>query len=375
MKKLDTSLFIAVVGLAIFGLVMMSSMSVSASFELTSRLFDEPSNNYYFLKHLQYLVLFATPAFLLGAWLPSSVWRKWSPLMYLGGIALLILVFFIGENYNTTARQWIKLPGIPSIQPVEIVKIAMVVFFSALFANKKLEPDTFAGGFLPFVVILAVPSALIIAQPDFGSWFVMTTACAAIYFAAGGHIRHMIVGAIVALGGLLGLIKLLQFDYIFRRLGTFFAPDPTSDVAYQITQAKIAIGSGGLWGRGFQNSIQKFNYLPEVQSDTIFSAISEEMGFFRILLLIGVYLLIAHRGFHIAAHAPDQFTKLLAVGLTTLVVGQAFINIAVNLALFPNTGITLPLLSYGGTSLMFTLLTLGILLHISGNLQYRNKRY
>ena len=215
---------------------------------------------------------------------------------------------------------------------------------------------------------------MIIIQSDFGSLFVLAMTATAIYFVAGASIAHLLGGFLVALLG--GTIIILTNDYILHRIKVFLNPelDPLN-TGFQMKQALIAIGSGGLFGRGFQNSIQKFDYLPEVQSDTIFAAISEEMGFFRILMLIGIYLFIAYRGYCIAEKAPNLFAKLMAVGLTTLIAGQAFINIAVNMALLPNTGITLPLISYGGSSLWSSFIAFGLLLHISGQLKAPKKTY
>ncbi|MCB9809566.1 FtsW/RodA/SpoVE family cell cycle protein [Candidatus Peribacteria bacterium] len=375
MKAFDRWLLLAVVVLAVFGLVMMSSMSISASYELTKDSLTGPTNNFYFFRHMRYLAL-GVGAFFLGYRFPYESLKRFSPLIYLVGVALLIAVFVVGTDYNTAARQWLQLGPLPSLQPVEYMKPAIIVFFSAMFGSGKLDADTVGGGLLPFFIVLGVPAALIFAQPDLGSLAVLVLSSLAVYFAAGGHVRHILLGGMGGLLGVLGLIKILNYDYVLRRLMTFWQPEAGSDAAYQIEQALIAIGSGGVWGRGFQQGIQKFDYLPEVQSDTIFAAISEELGFVRIVLLLGLYLFIAYRGFRIARYAPDDFTRYLAVGLTTMVVGQAFANIAVNLALFPNTGITLPLISSGGSSLIFTLLSLGMLLHISEHVSFtQSKRW
>lgn len=365
MQSIDKGLFFSFVGLTLFGLVMMSSMSVAGSFDVTGR------NDFYFWKHFWHIFL-GIPIFLVALKFPYDKLRQFSPFLFILSISLLLLVLLKGQDFGTAAKSWLKIGPI-SFQPVEVAKIGTVIFLSAIFSSGKNRIDSLQGGFIPFVFILGIPAILIMAQPDFGSLLVIATTSASIYFIAGANLKHFFGGLFVAI--LAATIVILTNTYIAKRFQIFFNPelDPLG-AGFQVKQALIAIGSGGLWGRGFSNSIQKYDYLPEVQSDTIFSAISEELGFFRILILIGVFLYIAHRGFFISKNAPDAFTKYLAVGITMWIVGQAFINIAVNLALLPNTGITLPLISYGGSSLWTTFIGMGILLHISGNMKKVAKR-
>lgn len=365
MQGADKGLFIAFVGLTLFGLIMMSSMSVAGSFEVTGR------NDYYFWRHFWHIVV-GIPVFFLAFRFPTEGLRKWSPMLYILAIVLLITVLVLGQSFGTAAKSWIRL-GPLSFQPVEAAKLGVIVMLASLYSSGKMRASDLGGGLIPFMVVLGIPAVLIIAQPDFGSLLVLTTAAASVYFVAGANLKHFFGGVGLALGG--GLLVALTNTYIWNRVAVFLNPelDPLG-VGFQVRQAMIAIGSGGFLGRGFQNSVQKFDYLPEVQSDTIFAAIAEEMGFFRILILVGIYLYIAHRGFTIARDAPDDFHKLLATGLTTWIVGQAFINIGVNLALLPNTGITLPLISYGGSSLWATFIGFGILLRLSAQMPQKVRR-
>lgn len=365
MKKFDSQLFWALIVLAIFGLVMMSSMSIAASFDVTGE------NDFYFWRHFRYLLL-GIPAFFLGISFPVDKLRNWSTIIFLVGIGLLITTLIIGQSYGTFAKLWLKI-GSFSFQPVEITKLSLIIFLSALFSSPRIDANSLEGGFVPFAVVLSIPAILLIMQSDFGSLLVIGCICAAIYYVAGANMKHFLSGAgIFALGT---LIVSLTVPYIGRRMRVFLDPTlDTQNTGFQVKQALIAIGSGELFGRGFQNSIQKFDYLPEVQSDTIFSAIAEEMGFFRIILLIGIYLFIAWRGFAIAKKCHDDFSRLLAVGISVWITGQAFINIGVNMALLPNTGITLPLLSYGGSSMIMTFLAFGILLQLSTNLTEKKRR-
>ena len=166
----------------------------------------------------------------------------------------------------------------------------------------------------------------------------------------------------------MGLPLILQKQYIKNRFKAFLTPDDPSiseTIGFQIKQALIAIGSGGFFGLGYGKSIQKFGYLPEVQSDTIFAAMAEELGFMRLMIILGMFAIFVHRGYRVAMEAPDRFGFLLATGITTWVAFQTLLNIAVNLALFPLTGITMPFISYGGSSLVSLMLATGILLNVS----------
>ncbi|HEY5714572.1 MAG TPA: putative peptidoglycan glycosyltransferase FtsW [Candidatus Gracilibacteria bacterium] len=366
MQGIDRSLFFCFLGLTLFGLIMMSSMSVAGSFDVTGR------NDYYFWRHFIYIIL-GIPIFFISLKFPHEYLKKLALPIFLFALLLLVLVLIIGQSFGTAAKSWLSVGGVISVQPTEIAKIATIIFLSAIFSSPYWRADTFERGFVTFVVIAGLPVLLVMAQPDFGSILVLATAASSIYFVAGAKLKHFIGGMGVAFLGF--LIVVLTTPYIQKRVAVLLNPDlDPLGAGFQVKQALIAIGSGGIFGRGFQNSIQKFDYLPEVQSDTIFAAISEEMGFFRIIALIGIYVFIAYRGFQVAKNAPTTFSQLLATGLTVWIVGQAFINIGVNLAILPNTGITLPLISYGGTSLWTAFVGFGILLHISSECQQKGRK-
>lgn len=223
---------------------------------------------------------------------------------------------------------------------------------------------SFQYGFIPFTVLLSIVILLLAIQPDFGSVLVVVAIAASMFLVAGGSLVHIGLGAFFS--SALALPIILFVDHVRTRFMTFINPDlDPLGAGFQIKQALIAIGNGGLFGVGFGKSIQKFGYLPEVQSDTIFAAAAEELGFVRIIFLVIAYSIIAYRGYHIAGNAKDRFSMLVAVGITTWFTFQAIINIGVVLAIMPNTGITLPFVSYGGTSLVLNMLSAGILLNIS----------
>ncbi len=223
---------------------------------------------------------------------------------------------------------------------------------------------SFQYGFIPFTVLLSMVVVLLAMQPDFGSVLVISTIAASMFFAAGGGVVHIGLGALSA--ALMAYPIIMSKEYLRNRFLAFLDPslDPLR-IGFQIKQALIAVGSGGVFGVGFGKSIQKFGYLPEVQGDTIFSAMAEELGFVRMLFLVAAYAFIAYRGYRIAMRASDRFSMLVAIGITGWFTFQAIINMGVNLSLLPLTGITLPFISYGGSSMMVLMLAAGILLNIS----------
>jgi cell division protein FtsW len=269
----------------------------------------------------------------------------------------------IGANYGTSTS-WINLPFIPSLQPAEFVKLALIFYLAVWMEKRQEHVRSFQYGFLSFTAIMGLVVILLAFQPDFGSVLVISVVAASMFFAAGGNLLHIIGGAFMA--ALAAYPIIMSKEYIRNRFTAFL--DPTIDplnISFQIKQALIAIGSGGLFGVGFGKSIQKFGYLPEVQGDTIFAATAEELGFIWIALLVMLFGFIAYRGYSIADRAPNRFMMLVAVGITSWFTFQAIINIGVNVAILPLTGLTLPFISYGGSSLLANMMGAGLLLNIS----------
>lgn len=365
----DPVLAIVIFALVLFGIVMISSVSVYESYQLTSEmarkgLLEEPTNSFYLWRHIWRAAL-AIPLGVLMIYLPLDWWKRSALVLFVAALLLLAALFLpgIGANYGTSTS-WIDLPFIPSLQPAEFVKIALI-FYLAVWMEKRQElVRSFQYGFLPFTILLSLAVILLALQPDFGSVLVISLIAAGMFFAAGGNILHIFGGAL--LSAVMAYPIIMSRDYIRNRFMVFFDPsiDPLN-ISFQIKQALIAVGSGGLFGVGFGKSIQKFGYLPEVQGDTIFAAAAEELGFVRVTFLALAYLIVAWRGFSIAHRAPTRFAMLVAVGITSWFTFQAVINIGVNLALLPLTGLTLPFVSYGGSSLISNLIGAGILLNIS----------
>ena len=223
--------------------------------------------------------------------------------------------------------------------------------------------------------MLLLATILVALQPDLGSFLVLSAIAVVMFFIAGGNIFHVVLGGGIA--AIMGLPIILEKEYIRNRFRAFLRPDDPAiaeTIGFQIKQALIAVGSGGVFGVGYGKSIQKFGYLPEVQADMIFSAMAEELGFLRLLIIIGMFGILIWRGYQIGQEAPDRFGFLVATGITTWIAVQTILNIGVNLSLFPLTGLTLPFISYGGSSLLSNLMAVGILLNISSHSVYETSR-
>lgn len=370
LQRVDGLLLGITIGLTLFGLAMIASVSVFESFQLTQRLTDQglrdgPVNSFYLWRSFTH-VLLGFGILGLGMFVPYRSWARCAQPIFFITLAMLLGVFLpgIGAGYGT-ARSWLLVAGI-SFQPSELLKLTLI-FYLALWLQKREQLiSTFQDGFLPFAGVLLMSTILVALQPDLGSFLVLTAIASIMFFVAGGNVIHLVIGGTLA--GMAGLPLILQEPYIRGRFKAFFFPNDPSiaeTIGFQIKQALIAIGSGGMFGVGYGKSVQKFGYLPEVQADTIFAAMAEELGFFRLLIIFTMYALFVVRGFSIAREAPDRFGFLVATGITAWVAFQALLNVAVNISLFPLTGVTLPFTSYGGSSLIMLLLAVGVLLNIS----------
>jgi len=295
--------------------------------------------------------------------LKYQFWRKNAFWIFLASIILSVMVFIPGLGMeHGGARRWVDL-RITTIQPGEILKFGVIVYLSAwfTFVGKRINTPHF--GLLPILGLLGIAGTLLLAQPDTGTFLVAVAGGMAIYIAAGAPWRNLFFLALVGLVMLAGMA--LWKPYVMNRITTLIHHDDFQGSGYQVRQALIAIGGGGLTGKGFGQSIQKFNYLPEAQGDSIFAVAAEELGFVGTSLLIICYMLFALRGLWIAAHAPDRFSGLFAIGLVILITSQSFINIGSMLAIAPLTGVPLVFVSHGGTALAVAMIEAGILLNIS----------
>jgi len=341
-----------------FGLIMLSSASVSLSYE-------KFGNAYFYVNHqIIFGLLPGLALFAFFLFLDYRILKKMSFWLLVFSIALLVLVFIpgIGADYGT-AKSWIDIGF--SFQPSELVKLTFIIYLASWLESRgEQKASDLSEGLVPFLSVLGVIAVLLILQPDIGTMSIIILSSLVVYFVGGANLIHM---AGVAVASFISLIVLIKISpYRAARLMTFLHPelDPQG-IGYHINQAFLAIGSGGIWGRGFGLSRQKFQYLPEVAGDSVFAIIAEELGFIiASLIIIGlVYLMI--RGLKIAQNSPDKFAKLLVIGIISWIMIQSFVNIGAMVGLMPLTGVPLPFISYGGTSLAILLGACGIVVNIS----------
>ncbi len=291
-------------------------------------------------------------------------WRKYAFYIFVLSCLLTLMVFIPGLGMeHGGAKRWIELFGF-SFQPAELLKIGFVIYMATWLSGTYKTIGTLRHGTIPFALITGVVGLVLLAQPDTDTFFLIATAGLAMFITAGGRWRD--VGLMVLVAMVLVTILALTRPYLMERFTTFLDPDADKQGSgYQINQSLIAVGTGGLLGRGFGQSIQKFEYLPEPIGDSIFAVYAEEFGFVGSVFLITLLSVFTFRGFKIATHAKDLFGMLLVVGFMTLIITQAFLNIAAMLSIAPLMGLTLPFISHGGTALLATLTAVGIVLNVS----------
>jgi len=346
-NKIDWMFAIVILGLIFFGMVMISSSSVVTSMEYFG-------NNFHFVSRQFISFLVGIVALVATTLIDYRIWKKYSFVLLIITLLMLVLVFVPGIGKEAGgAHRWFGF-GNQWFQPSELVKLTFILYLAAWMDKKGEQVKTFFGGFVPFAVLIAVIGVLIMNQPDLGTMSIITISAVAVYFAAGASLNHLLIGFVSALAVVGILIK--SAPYRLQRLLVFLNPSiDTQGAAYHINQALLAIGSGGLWGLGFGQSKQKYLYLPQPHTDSIFAIIAEELGYVRSLLVIFAFVLVGYYGLRIAKNAPDNFARLVCVGITTWILAQAFINIGAMLSILPLTGVPMPFISYGGSALIVLL--------------------
>lgn len=293
-----------------------------------------------------------------------KVWRKYAFYLFLLSIALTLLVFVPSISLeHGGARRWVSFGPI-SFQPVELLKIAFVIYFAGWLSWVKGKAKQVKYGVLPLVIMLAVVAGILLQQPDTKSIILIFIASACMLILSGVPWKYVLIA--FGIGAMMFGILAVSKPYLFKRVTTFI--NPTADLqgaSFQLQQSLIAIGSGGVFGRGLGQSLQKFTYLPEPQGDSIFAVIGEEFGFLGTTIMVILFLIFGLRGLRIAYRAPDSFGRLMVAGLVILLLAQSFLNIASIIGLFPLTGVPLVFISHGGTSLMIAMATIGIILNVS----------
>jgi cell division protein FtsW len=353
--QLESRLLILVtLGLVAFGLVMVYS-ATSASAALAN---GDPS---YYLKRQAIYAVLGLVLMVLVSRVDFRVIRRLAPLLMVGSLVLLLGVLAFGQSVNG-ARRWLSV-GPVVFQPSELAKLALAVW-AAAYLTRRQPPQRLPDLWRPLGLITAVFCALLLAEPDLGTAIAIVLMLATMLLVAGTPLRTL--GAGVSIAGAIGLLAIWFEPYRRARIFSFLNPwHDAQGAGFQTVQAMIGLGSGGIFGVGLGESVQKANYLPEAHTDMIFAIIGEELGLVGAALVIAAYAAFAYAGLRIALACKDPFGKRLAAGLTVLVCGQAAINLAAVMGLAPLTGIPLPLVSYGGSSLVVALVSVGILLNIA----------
>ena len=292
-------------------------------------------------------------------------WRKYSLYIFLGSILITSLVFIPGLGWSHGgAERWIKLGPLGTFQPVELLKFGFIIYFAAWLSWAKNKVKDFKFSILPLIIMLGIIATVLLKQPDTKSLILIIITGLSMIFFANVPMKYIFGLFFVSIITLAVLV--FYTPYLQKRVQTFIDPsnDPRGS-SYQIQQSLIAIGSGGIFGHGFGQSVQKFNYLPEPQGDSIFAVLGEELGFIGTVFTILLYVFFALRGLRIANRSPDLFSRLLVCGIVILIAAQSFMNIASITGVIPLTGVPLVFMSQGGTSLMIYLIALGVVLQIS----------
>lgn len=356
-KKIELTLFISVILISLFGVIMI----YSSSYIWAEYKYNDP------YKYLKNQGLF----FLLGIFLMFFISRinykkyfKYANKILFICITLLILVLIPGiGTVRNGSRSWFGI-GSFGIQPSEFTKLGLIIFTSKYLSNNPSSMKNFKKGVLPILLLTLLIFGVIMLQPDFGTGTILVMTIIGILFVAGLNVKIFIKFGIVGILGVVGLI--LVAPYRLKRILSFLNPwsDPLGS-GFQIIQSLYSIGPGGLFGLGFGNSIQKHFYLPEPQTDFIFSIISEEFGFMGIIIISTLFIVIYYNCLKISIKCSDLFGKYLSFGITFGLIFQTILNLSVVVGLIPVTGVTLPFLSYGGSSLLIIMISIGIILNIS----------
>lgn len=360
-RDIDKSLLLMTVMLTCVGVVMVYSSSAIMAAERFG-------DGFYFLKRQGLYALVGFAVMCLAASFRYENWRHLAVVSLLISILLLGLLLVPGVGIKVGgAVRWLKFPGF-TLQPAELVKLALVFYLAHSLTRKKEKVRSFVKGYFPYMIVLSVLLLLLLKQPDLGSAMIVAALAMSMLIVAGVRWRYILPTILISLPVIYSLI--ISSDYRRRRLMAFLDPwtDPY-DSGFQIIQSLVAFGQGGIRGQGLGIGEQKLFYLPEAHTDFIFSVIGEEMGLIGVLVIAAIFLLIVLCGIKIALRCQDPFGRNLAFGLSLLIGFSAFINMAVCMGLLPTKGLTLPFISYGGTSLVTSMLAIGILLNISSQLK------
>lgn len=355
--KFDKILFFSVIILSVFGLMMIYSSSyVWAEYKF--------NDSFHYLKYQSIFFIVGLFVMIFVSKIDYKFYFKYSNIILFISFILLVLVLIPGiGSVRNGSRSWFGI-GSLGIQPSEAAKISLIIFTSKYLSLNDRYIDNFFKGVVPVLIIVCLCFGLIMLQPDLGTGLILFLSIISILFIAGVNMKFFLFGGVIGIIGV--VILILIAPYRMDRITSFI--DPWSDelgTGFQIIQSLYAIGPGGLLGTGFLNSIQKHFYLPEPQTDFIFSIISEEFGVMGAVIVVGLFSIIFYRGIKISINCEDSFAKYLSFGILFQLIFQAIMNLMVVIGMIPVTGVTLPFLSYGGSSLLVSMASIGIILNIS----------
>jgi len=360
-REIDSPLLLLTIALTCIGVVMVySSSAIMAA--------DRFHDGFYFLKRQ---MVYAVIGFILmvgATYFNYQNWRKLAVLSLLLSIVLLGLLFVPGLGVRVGgAMRWLRLPGL-TLQPAELVKLALVLYLAHSLTRKKEKVRSFVKGYLPYIIVLAVLLGMLVKQPDLGSAMIIAGVALSMLIVAGVRWLYILPTIMMTVPVVYYLI--MGAEYRRRRIMAFLDPwDDPFDTGFQIIQSLVAFGKGGVTGQGLGIGEQKLFYLPEAHTDFIYSVIGEELGLVGTLLVAAMFLLLILSGIRIALQCKEPFGRNLAFGLSMLLGLEAFVNLSVCLGLLPTKGLALPFVSYGGTSLVASMVAVGILLNISSSLE------
>ncbi|MBO5120167.1 MAG: putative lipid II flippase FtsW [Bacilli bacterium] len=356
-KKIDKILLFAVITISIFGLIMIySASSIWAEYKF--------NDSFRYVKYQGIFLIVSTIIMLIISKIDYKIYYEKSNKILLICLILLILVLIPGiGSIRNGSRSWFGI-GSLGIQPSEFAKLGLIIFTSKYLSNSNNKIKSFKEGILPILLVTLLFFGLIMLQPDLGTGLILVMSIISLLFIAGINMKFFILGGLTGIIGV--IILILIAPYRMDRITSFIDPwkDPLG-TGFQIIQSLYAIGPGGLLGNGYLNSIQKHFYLPEPQTDFIFSIIAEEFGVMGAIIVVGLFLIILYRGIKISTNTKDLFSKYLSFGILFQLMFQTLMNLMVVIGLIPVTGVTLPFLSYGGSSLLISMISMGILLNIS----------
>ena len=360
-KRIDYPLIIILASLLLIGLMMV----YSSSFDFGYAVFDQPT--YFFGRQILWALL-GTAGMIVMMSIDYRTWRRFSVPLMAGTLLLLILLLIVGQERLGSVRFFFG----GSVQPSELCKLIIIIYVADWLSSKEERLQMVTYGLIPFAILIGVVAGLIVMQPDFSTAILIVVTAIAMFFIAGADVLQLAIGFIV--GGVTFAVLIRRSLHAVERINAYLASLFGGEVNYHVQQNLSALKAGGLSGVGLGNGDFKLGILPLAHNDSIFAVLGEELGLIGCLLVVGLFAALAYRGFQISLEATDDFGTVLAAGLTCWLIFQALINIAVTTNTLPFTGIPLPFVSYGGTSLTVSMTGVGLLLGISrGNLEERSE--